>query len=104
MFYLTGIVGVILAIAPWVFGYAGNTAALWTSLILGVATVLVSWIEGAKGHDKERWEYGTAIVLGILAIIAPYLLGFSGSSSALWSSEIVGILVVLFAGGRLFTL
>lgn len=103
MYWVTGVVGLILAIAPWIFNYTGNTVALWTSLIVGVATIIVSWIEGAKG-DRERWEYWTAVVLGVIAIIAPFVLGFNSSTSALWSSVILGVLVVIFAGGRLFTL
>lgn len=100
MYWATGILGFLLAIAPWAFKYSGNIPALWTSLIIGVVTIIVSLIEGTKA-DKERWEYWTVGVLGIIAMIAPFIFGFSNSIRAGWSSIIVGLLIVIFAGSRL---
>jgi len=102
MYWVTGVLGLILAVAPWIFGYSGNTIALWTSLIVGVATIVVSIIEGAEA-DRQQWEYWAAGILGLVAIIAPFILGFSGYTSATWSSVVMGVLIALFAGSRLFT-
>lgn len=100
MYWLTGILGLILAIAPWLFGYANNTVALWTSLIVGGATIIVSLIEGAQA-GREQWEYWIAGMLGIIAIIAPFTLGFSAYTNAMWSSVVLGTLIAIFAGTRL---
>ncbi len=102
MYWATGILGLLFAIAPFILGYSNNTAALWASLLIGGATIVVSWIEGAR-RDRERWEYWTAIVLGVVAVIAPFLFGYNRSPSALWSSVVAGILIAVFAGSRLFT-
>lgn len=102
MYWATGILGLILAVAPWMFGYSTNLVAMWTSLLIGVATVLVSWMEGAQS-DREPWEYWTAVVLGVIAIIAPLILGFGSLPSATWSTVILGILIAIFAGSRLST-
>lgn len=103
MYRVTGIVGLILAVAPWLFGYSDNRIALWASVILGLGTVIVSWMEGRR-EDRERWEYLTAALLGIIAVIAPFVLGYSHLANARWSSVIAGILIAAFAGSRLTTM
>jgi hypothetical protein len=100
MYWATGILGLVLAVAPWIFGYSGNTVALWTSLIVGAATIIVSWIEGTQA-DREPWEYWTAAILGVVAIIAPFVFGFSRYTTAMWSTIVLGALIAVFAGTRL---
>lgn len=100
MYWLTGIVGMVFFFAPFMFGYAANTGALWTSLLIGLATIAVSWIEGTK-EDKEQWEYWTAGVLGLVAVVAPFILGFSAEITAMWTSIVAGALLAFFAGSRL---
>ena len=103
MYWLTGILGLILGIAPWIFGYSDNTVALWTSLILGAATIIVSIVEAAQGN-RQQWEYWTAGVLGLIAIVAPFVFGFGNFANAMWSSDVLGILLAIFAGSKAFTL
>jgi hypothetical protein len=97
MYWLTGILGALLVIAPFVLGFTGNPAALWTSVILGAAVVVVSAIKG-WAHDATLWEYWAAGILGILAVIAPFVLGFSGLQPALYASVILGVIVLVLAG------
>ncbi len=100
MYWLTGLLGLILFVAPFLFGYADNTGALWTSLIVGAFLMVDSVFEGVA-EDKQRWEYVVAVVLGIVAVAAPFVLGFSTVTAALWTSIAVGIVAVIAAGGRL---
>lgn len=102
MYWVTGIVGLALVIAPFVFGYSDNAPALWTSLFVGGATVVVSWIEGAQS-DREQWEYWIVGVLGFAAILAPFVLGFGNHATAMWTSVVAGALIAVFAGSRLVT-
>lgn len=102
MYWITGVLGLILASAPYIFGYSNDTAALWTSLIVGGATIAVSLLEAARA-DKEQWEYWTAGILGLIAVISPFMFGFGGNASAMWTSIVVGVLIAVFAGSRLFT-
>ncbi len=102
MYWLTGIVGFILLIAPFVFSYTSNTPALWASILIGGATIVVSFIEGVE-NVKQTWEYWTAEVLGVLAIIAPFLLGFTTHATAMWTSIVSGLLLIFFAGSKLFS-
>lgn len=88
-------------LSPYLFGYANDNAALWTSLLIGGATIVVSFIEGAQA-DRQQWEYWAMGILGLVAVIAPFLFGFGGNTNATWTSIIVGILIAVFAGSRLF--
>jgi hypothetical protein len=102
MYWITGTLGLILASAPYIFNYSNDTAALWTSLIVGGATLVVSLMEAARS-DREQWEYWTAGILGLIAVISPFILGFGANTSAMWTSVIVGVLIALFAGSRLYS-
>ena len=102
MYWITGILGLTFVLAPFVLGYGNNMAALWTNILIGGATIVISWIEGAQAN-REQWEYWTAAILGIVAIIAPFIFGFGGIAVATWTSSVVGGLITLFAGSKLTT-
>lgn len=101
MYWITGILGVVLMAAPFMFSFTDNVAALWTSLIVGSVVAVVSFIEGTM-RDKERWEYWTAVILGLAAIVAPFVFGFGNHATAMWTTVITGGLIALVAGSRLF--
>ena len=102
MYWLTGILGLAFAAAPFLFTYNDNAVALWTSLIVGGATLIVSVIEGFQA-DREDWEYWAVGIFGVLAVFAPFVLGFGAEyANAMWTSIIVGVLIAVFAGSRLF--
>ena len=100
MYWMTGIMGFAFMIAPFMFGYSQNEPALWTSILVGLATIGFSWMEGAQ-HEKETWEYWSVVVLGAIAIIAPFLLGFANLTIALFTSIVLGVLIALFAATKL---
>lgn len=100
MYWITGVLGLILAVAPFIFGYTDNSAALWTSVLVGGATIIVSIMEGVQAD--RRWEYWAAGILGLIAIISPFIFGFGGNTTAMWTTVVLGVLIALFAGSRLF--
>lgn len=100
MYYLTGLLGLIAVAAPFFFGYSGDTAALWTSLIVGAILIVASVIEGFA-DDKDRWEYWVAGIVGVGAIIAPFALGFSALAAAVLTMMVVGIMAIIAAGTKL---
>ncbi len=100
MYYLTGLLGLAAVVAPFLFSYSGDIAALWTSLIVGAILILASFIEGLT-DDKGRWEYWVAGIVGLGAIIAPFALGFSASTAAVWTMMIIGIVAIGAAGTKL---
>ena len=101
MYWVTGILGILLIIAPFVLGYRTDSPALWSNVILGIIVLLVSAWKGFR-PDQTRWEYWVAAIMGILAIIAPFVLGFSIMVSALWASVILGLIVLILAGYEVY--
>ncbi len=101
MYWITGIIGVLLVIAPFVLGFTANPTALWTSVILGAAVVIVSVIK-ALVQDAAQWEYWLIGLLGILAIIAPFVLGFSNLTRPEWTNIILGALAIIFSAYQVF--
>ncbi len=101
MYWLIGILGLLLSSAPFALGFAANPAALWTSVLLGLAVVAVSAFQGLR-HNTTPWEYWVAGILGILAVGSPFALGFAGLHPALYSSLVLGVLVVLLAVYQIF--
>jgi len=102
MYWITGILGLGFAAAPFLFGYSENPVALWTSLLLGGAVMITSYLEAAAG-DKERWEYVAAAIVGLGAIAAPFALGFGNLVTAMWSSVAIGLLLAVVAGYKLYS-
>lgn len=102
MYWIMGILGLVFVAAPFVLGYMNNIPALWTSIIIGVVVVAVSALE-AIVRGKEKWEYQAAGILGILAVVAPFMLGFNVHVTAMWTSIVLGVLIILAASSQLFT-
>jgi hypothetical protein len=102
MYWLTAILGLALGVAPFVLGYSNNAAALWTSIVLGVAVIVLSGLE-VVDQSKRKWEYWAAGVAGLVAIIAPFVFGFSTVTWALWVTVGFGFLILLVSGYEVFT-
>ncbi len=97
MYWITGLLGLALMASPFVFGYTGSPAALWTDLVLG-GLVAIASLWKLIAQDNFTWEYWAAGILGILAIIAPFVFGFSTLVAALWATLVLGACVAVLAG------
>ena len=102
MYWITGLLGLAFIAAPWVFSYNDNNTALWTSIVLGAVVALVSAYKVIVRDAEDYWEYWVAGLAGAVAIIAPFVLGFNALTEALWTSIIVGALVLILAGYEVF--
>lgn len=49
MYWFTGLLGVLMVIAPWMLRFSDNTMALWTSIVL--ESVLL--VNGCPEKDRE---------------------------------------------------
>ena len=92
MKWYTSILAILLILAPFVLGYSNVPGALWASIILGAAALILGFME------QYRW----AAVAGALAFISPWVLGFSGVTAALWTTLILGALIAIPDGIRGF--
>lgn len=99
---MIGVLGVFMMLAPYLFGYVDNGAAYWTSLLAGGLVTIASIWEGVESR-KAAWEYWIATIVGIFAIVAPFILGYGSLTEAMWTSVIVGILIAISAGSKLWT-
>jgi hypothetical protein len=101
MYWFTGLLGIAMAIAPFVQGYQDNPMAMWTSIVLGVVVLAASIMEGMD-VKQAKWEWWVAGIAGILAVIAPFVFGFTALTMAMWTFLVLGILIVILAGYEVF--
>ena len=97
--YATMLLGVVLFVAPFVFGDTGQTTAAYTAYALGVL-VFLSGLLSAAMEEAGSVEF-IPVVLGVIIFIAPWVLGFTAVTAIAWTAWIVGILTVLSAGSLL---
>lgn len=101
MYWITGILGLALGVAPFVLGYSDNSSATWASVVLGAVAFLVSAYR-AIDDGEAGWEYWVAGIVGLLAVIAPFALGFSALDTALWTSIVIGVVMLILAAYEVF--
>lgn len=101
MYWFTALLGIAMAIAPFVQGYQDNPMAMWASIVLGVVVLAASLYEGID-TDHAKWEWWVAGIAGLLAVIAPFVFGFTTLTVALWTFLILGAAIVILAGYEIF--
>ena len=88
MKWVTFVLGILLCLAPFVFGFSGTPLALWTSLICGVVILITGLTE----------SYKAAAIAGLVVFLAPWVLGYSKIPGALWSCLLLGGAVAISTG------
>ncbi|MCY0874794.1 MAG: SPW repeat protein [Firmicutes bacterium] len=51
--WLMGLIGIWVAVSPWVYSFSSNTGALWNSLIFGVITLILAIWSGVAAKNKS---------------------------------------------------
>ena len=91
---LNVILGAILFVSPWVFGFASDRLAAWNAMasaavVIGVAvTALLAFAE---------WEEWVEFVLGLWIIISPWLIGYGDTGVAHSVHMFVGLGVIVLS-------
>lgn len=88
------VLGLWLAVSPWVLSYAGEATPAWNAHIVG-AVIAVAAIAALIAF--QQWEEWVSTALAAWLIVSPYLLGFTALTYALWNQLIVGVLVGVLA-------
>ncbi len=91
--YLTGL---LLIAAPFLFGFADNTAAQWVPIILGAGIVIMSLVtdyELSLAHLIPMPAHlGVDAAGGLLLLASPWLFGFA--DRVFWPHVIIGVMEI----------
>ena len=95
---LAGILGLLLVVSPFVF--TSTDTAVWNHVIVGS----VIFVLAAYNYSQVRQEassmmsaIGLLVLLAAWTIVSPFAFEV-GSDGLLWSTVIIGVLTLIFAG------
>jgi hypothetical protein len=73
--------GILLIASPWIFGFAGNSLAMWVPVLLGVTAIVYSLMTdyefGLSDNISMRTHLTIDIVSGLLLAASPWIFGFA---------------------------
>jgi SPW repeat len=93
------LIGLAVAVSPWVLGYQGDTIAAWNAVIVGAVVALLAI--GALAAFAE-WEEWANLVLGLWLIISPWALRFHDVAAAVRMDVAAGIIIAVLAALELW--
>ena len=96
---VNAVVGVCLALSPWVLGFGAMASAAWSAWVAGVLIALVAI--GALVAFAQ-WEEWANMVLGVLTLLSPWLLGFASSAEAMTVHVAARLIVAVLAAAELW--
>jgi hypothetical protein len=85
------ILGLFLALSPWIVDYSGRPAQ--NAVIAGL---VIAGLSIAALAAFAQWEEWLNLLLGLWVLVSPWALGFQGTTAA-WVHIVVGILVAALA-------
>jgi SPW repeat len=75
------LVGALLIVAPWLFGFAAGGAETWVPVVLGAGAILYSLFTDYELGVVRRIPMPTHLILdlgsGVLLAVSPWLFGFA---------------------------
>ena len=75
------IIGIVLILAPWVFGFASGGAETWIPVLIGAGTIVYSMFTdyemGVSPQISMNMHLTIDMVAGIFLAISPWLFGFA---------------------------
>ncbi|WP_137388003.1 SPW repeat protein [Rhodoligotrophos defluvii] len=90
------VLGIVLIVSPWLFGFANGGAAQWIPILLGAGVIVYSLFTdyelGVVSAIPMTAHLGLDVVGGLFLAISPWLFGFA--DQVLWPHLIFGILEV----------
>jgi hypothetical protein len=92
------VLGLIIVIAPWAFGYADDTTAAAISWIAGVLIIVAAAIALSR---YTRLFREVNVALGLMTALAPWILRFEANATASVALGILGFLVAFVSAAEL---
>jgi SPW repeat len=88
------VLGTWLFISPWVLGFRDAGVIATSAWLFGI---IIAGLALAAIFAYESWEEWVAAAIGVWVFISPWVLGAASDARILWSSLIVGALLVILA-------
>ena len=89
------VLGIWLAISPWVLGYALQGPLAWNAHLVGVAIAVMA---AAALWDFQKWEEGINAALAVWLIASPWIIpALGGLPAAAWNQVVVGLAALVLA-------
>jgi hypothetical protein len=88
-------VGLLLIVAPWIFGFSDeSTAATWISIVSGIGLIGLSAITDYEGGFLAqaiamRVHLMMDALLGVFLAVSPWLFGFADEGTNAWLPFVV---------------
>lgn len=101
MYWIMSTLGLVLMIIPFVLGFSAISAGTWGCILLGLVTALSGGYK-AIVQDQARWEMVLVLITGVLAVVSPFILGFSNNAGGVWTSIVLGLVMVILAGKDIY--
>lgn len=89
--------GIWLIISPFILGFSNVQSAMWNAVIVGIVVAVLAAIRAGAMLDQP-WLSWINLILGIWLFVSPWVLGYSGTTSALWNSLVLGVIVFVLSG------
>jgi hypothetical protein len=86
--------GIWLAVSPWILPYANQHVPAWNARVTGVAIAAAA---AAALIAYQLWQEWVNMILAAWLIVSPWFLGFSGLEPAFYNQLAVGVVVGILA-------
>lgn len=101
LYWINTVLGLALIAAPFVLRFTDNVSAMVTSIILGAIVAVASGYK-ALVKDTKLWEDWVDVVAGLAAVLLPIVVGFAATTLTFWTIVLLGAVVLLVAGYRIY--
>jgi hypothetical protein len=88
-----------LFLTPWIFGFVSDHPAAPNAWVSGIVIGVVAIAALAKFAEWEEW---INLLLGLWVLVSPWVLSFAAHATARWAHVIVGLIVGVLAGLKLW--
>lgn len=97
---VNALMGLALAISPWVLGYAGMSMAMSNAVVIGLLLAAIAVGAIVMPRAWEEWGEG---ILGLWMVASPWILGFATARNPMLAHVVVGLVVLALAAWTLAT-
>lgn len=92
------VLGVLLFLSPWLFGFTSQ-AASWNAWLSGV---VLGGLAVAALAAFAKWEEWLSLIAGVWVAVSPWLEGFSAETAATRLHLVVGVAAVVLSAVKLW--